>query len=115
MEQFHTALAKLQDIRWVKAANQKALAVRQGVGLFRVLYNSRFPSSPLITRVPFFLVFGLNKESQKIKGKRVLLGNLENTTHMKKPTPQLMSLALPGRSLLLLLGVFGVQGLGFRV
>ena len=37
---------------------------------------SRFPSSPLIIRVPFFLLFGFNKGTQKKKGKRVLLGHL---------------------------------------
>ena len=39
-------------------------------------FYSRFPSSPLIIRVPFFLLFGLNKGNQKKKGKRVLLGHL---------------------------------------
>ena len=28
----------------------------------------RFPSSPLIVRVPFFLLFGFNKGAQKEKG-----------------------------------------------
>ena len=28
----------------------------------------RFPSSPLIIRVPFFLLFGFNKGTQKEKG-----------------------------------------------
>ena len=37
---------------------------------------TRFPSSPLI-RVPFFLLFGFNKGTQKEKGKRVLLGHLD--------------------------------------
>ena len=37
---------------------------------------ARFPSSPLIIRVPFFLLFGFNKGTQKKKGKRVLLENL---------------------------------------
>ena len=36
----------------------------------------RFPSSPLIIRVPFFLLFGFNKGTPKNKGKRVL-GNRE--------------------------------------
>ena len=30
----------------------------------------RFPSSPLMIRVPFFLLFGLNKGNQRKKGKR---------------------------------------------
>ena len=38
--------------------------------------STRFPSSPWIIRVPFFLLFGSSKETQKEKGKRVLLGNL---------------------------------------
>ena len=38
--------------------------------------TSRFPSSPLIKRVPFFLLFGFNKGTQKKKGTRVLLGHL---------------------------------------
>ena len=29
---------------------------------------ARFPSSPLIIRVPFFLLFGFNKGTQKAKG-----------------------------------------------
>ena len=29
---------------------------------------SRFPSSPLTTRVPLFLLFGFNKGTQKEKG-----------------------------------------------
>ena len=29
---------------------------------------TRFPSSPLIIRVPFFLLFGVNKGTQKEKG-----------------------------------------------
>ena len=29
---------------------------------------TRFPSSPLIIRVPFFLLFGFNKGTQKEKG-----------------------------------------------
>ena len=29
---------------------------------------ARFPSSPLIIRVPFFLLFGFNKGTQKEKG-----------------------------------------------
>ena len=38
---------------------------------------TRFSSSPLIVRVPFFLLFGFNKGTPpKKKGKRVLLGNL---------------------------------------
>ena len=37
---------------------------------------SRFPSSPLIIRVPFFLLFRFYKGTQKKKGKRVLLGHL---------------------------------------
>ena len=36
----------------------------------------RLPSSPLIIRVPFFLLLGFNKGTQKKKGKRVLLGHL---------------------------------------
>ena len=39
---------------------------------------TRFPSSPSIIRVPFFLLFGFNKGTPKKKGKRVLLGNLDN-------------------------------------
>ena len=39
---------------------------------------SRFPSSTLIIRVPFFLLFGFNAGTQKEKkGKRVLLGILD--------------------------------------
>ena len=30
--------------------------------------QARFPSSPLIIRVPFFLLFGFNKGTQKEKG-----------------------------------------------
>ena len=40
---------------------------------------ARFPSSPFIIRVPFFLLFGFNTgtpEPPQKKGKRVLLGNL---------------------------------------
>ena len=37
---------------------------------------TRFPSSPLIVRVPFFLLCGLRREPKKKKGKRVLLENL---------------------------------------
>ena len=44
----------------------------------RPLSKTRFPSSPLIIRVPFFLLFGFNKGTTKKKGKRVLLGNLED-------------------------------------
>ena len=37
-----------------------------------------FPSGPLIIRVPFFLLFGFSyKGTQNKKGKRVLLGNLD--------------------------------------
>ena len=43
--------------------------------------SSRFPSSPLMIRVPFFLLFGFNKGTQKEKGKRVLLGNLVIQLH----------------------------------
>ena len=41
-----------------------------------IVFSSRFPSSPLIIRVPFFLLFGFNKGTPQKKGKRVLLGNL---------------------------------------
>ena len=43
------------------------------------IYNTRFPSSPSIISVPFFLLFGFNKNkgTKKKKDKRVLLGNLE--------------------------------------
>ena len=44
-------------------------------------FTPRFPSSPLIIRVPFFLLFGFNKGTQKEKGKRVLLGNLVTVKH----------------------------------
>ena len=38
--------------------------------------SSRFPSNPLILRVPFFLLFSFNNETPTEKGKRVLLGSL---------------------------------------
>ena len=38
-----------------------------------------FLSSLVIMRVPFFLLLGFNRESKKKKGKRVLLGNLEQS------------------------------------
>ena len=38
----------------------------QGSG-FRVFCITRFPSSPLIIRVPFFLLFGFKKATQKEK------------------------------------------------
>ena len=53
---------------------------RLGVSGFGILINqeayralllkrlTRFPSSPLIIRVPFFLLFGFNKGTQKEKG-----------------------------------------------
>ena len=41
-----------------------------------ILSASRFPSSPLIIRVPFFLLSVLIREPKKKKGKRVLLGHL---------------------------------------
>ena len=44
---------------------------------FSAHLETRFPRSPLIIRVPFFLLFGFNKGTPKKKGKRVLLGNLE--------------------------------------
>ena len=37
---------------------------------------TRFPSSPLEIRVPFFLLFGFTKGTPKKRDKRVLLGNL---------------------------------------
>ena len=37
---------------------------------------SRFPRNPLIIRVPFFLMFRVNKETPNKEGKRVLLGYL---------------------------------------
>ena len=40
---------------------------------FRV---SRFPSNPLLIRVPIFLIFSFNKEIPNEKRKRVLLGYL---------------------------------------
>ena len=40
-------------------------------------FKTRFPSSPLIIRVPFFLLLGFNKGPKNEKGKRVLLGHLE--------------------------------------
>ena len=42
----------------------------------RMSMGSRFPSNPIIIRVPFFLMFSFNKETQNKKGKRVLLGYL---------------------------------------
>ena len=49
-----------------------------------------FPSNPLITRVPFSLIFGFNKETPpKKKGKRgVLLGNLEYFFQRSPSLPQ---------------------------
>ena len=47
---------------------------RWGVGC--VLTSTRFPSSPLIVRVPVVLLCGLIREPKKKKGKRVLLENL---------------------------------------
>ena len=35
---------------------------------------TRFPSSPLIIRVPFFLLFGFNKGTQKEKGQKGTTG-----------------------------------------
>ena len=34
----------------------------------RLTSEARFPSSPLIIRVPFFLLFGFNKGNPKEKG-----------------------------------------------
>ena len=38
--------------------------------------NVSVPSNPLIMRVPFFLMLSFKKETQNIKGKSVLLGNI---------------------------------------
>ena len=35
---------------------------------------TRFPSSPLIISVPFFLLFGFNRGTQKEKGQKGLIG-----------------------------------------
>ena len=37
-------------------------------------YYTRFPSSPLTIRVPFFLLFGFNKGPQKEKGQKGTTG-----------------------------------------
>ena len=47
------------------------------LGTENALYPlTRFPTGPLLIRVPFFLLFGVNKGTQEKGGKRVLLGNL---------------------------------------
>ena len=38
------------------------------------LSEARFSSSPLLTRVPFFLLFGFNTGTQKEKGQRGTTG-----------------------------------------
>ena len=49
-------------------------------GIFLIMGN------PLIIRVPFFLLFGFNKGTQKKKGKRVLLGHLASILTPPPPT-----------------------------
>ena len=50
---------------------------RYRLGFRNTLSLSRFLSSPIIIRVPFFLLFGCNiREPKNKKGKRVLLRNL---------------------------------------
>ena len=90
---------------------------------------SRFPSSPLITRVPFFL-FGFSEGTQKRKrAKRVLLGNLDLSRY--NISSALTSLHSLASSLLLLYDLVSescetrllslpcvnprCKGLGFRV
>ena len=48
-------------------------------------YMTRFPSNPIIIRVPFSLVFNFNKETPNKKGKRVLLGYLVDHNFANHP------------------------------
>ena len=41
--------------------------------------ESRFPSNPLIIRVPFFLLFNFNKETPKEKGQKGTTGVPRNS------------------------------------
>ena len=56
------------------------MVMRTPLSSFRCLEMSesasqtRFPSSPLIIRVPFFLLFGFNKGTQKEKGQKGTTG-----------------------------------------
>ena len=52
--------------------NTAKVKKRMKIGAFDIFDNprfvSRFPSSPLIIRAPFFLLFGFNRGTQKEKG-----------------------------------------------
>ena len=43
-------------------------------------YETRFPSGPLIIRVPFFLLFGFSKGTQKDKGQKGTTGEAMRET-----------------------------------
>ena len=47
--------------------------------------ESRFPSSPLIIRVPFFLLFGFNKGTQKEKGQKGTTGEPRSACCDQRP------------------------------
>ena len=50
---------------------------------FEAKVYTRFPSSPLIIRVPFFLLFGFNKGAQKEKGQKGTTGGPSILGHME--------------------------------
>ena len=85
--------------------------------MYSTRQETRFPSSPLIIRVPVFLLFGFNKE----KGKRVLLGNLGEAERGIHAGARLGGLGVhpvsafaldPARSRFRVYRVLVIQGLG---